>query len=67
MKKYEEIYDFKVISELESGKEVFCHDRGEKRTRNLSSAKVSDIVKLIQLHNAEPTRIIFYKQVEVKE
>lgn len=65
--KYQTIYSFEVLTEIESGQRVYMLDRKYAVTANVSNLTVEELVEIIKQEKEESTRFEFWTEIETEE
>lgn len=66
MTKYESVYDFNVLDEIKSGKDIFLLNRATNNVSWVNGMTVESLVKVFK-HDNKDNRYEFYKEVKVNE
>lgn len=65
--KYQTIYSFEVLNEIENGQKVYMLDRKYIVTTNVSNLTVEELVEIIKQEKEESTRFEFWTEIAETE
>lgn len=65
--KYQTIYSFEVLNEIENGQRVYMLDRKYADTANVSNLTVEELVEIIKQEKKEHNRFEFWTEIAETE
>ena len=61
---YREVYQWRVLSEIDSGATVYCLDRKNKQCYAVNDMFVKGLMKVLSEAEADPERFYFWREIE---
>ena len=64
---YKEVYKWRLVEELERGKQIYCLDRKRKQCYLVNDMFVKGLIMILEQASTDPDRFYFWEEAEEEE